>query len=64
MPVLLAGEAAGRWLDVRGTSEVAAAGLLQPSTADDLEMFRVGLAINDHRHDAPEVQVPQSATTR
>ena len=58
MPAILSGRDIDDWLDVRGTSEAAAAQLLRPLSGDVLEMFEIGPSLNNPRADGSDIQVP------
>ena len=56
MPVVLAEEHFGAWLDAEGTSAEDAAELLRPAPDDLLEAIEVDPKINDSRKDEPGIQ--------
>lgn len=58
MPVILAPEAFGLWLDVKAISAKDAHMLLQPAPRNFLEVVAVGKAVNNPRNEGPELQRP------
>jgi len=58
MPVLLPRDAVAAWLDPAADDGRTLSGLLAPARAGLLEVVRVGLAVNDARHDAPDCIAP------
>ena len=56
MPVVLAEEHFGAWLDAEGTSAEDAAELLRPAPDDLLEAIELDPKINDSRKDEPGIQ--------
>ena len=55
MPVVVGEEAWGRWLDPAPADPGELLGLLVPNEAVDLDVYAVDRAVNDVRHDGPEL---------
>jgi putative SOS response-associated peptidase YedK len=58
MPVVLAPDDWGRWLDPEGHATAELQGLLVPSPAADLEAYPVSTAVNSPRNKGPELVRP------
>jgi len=58
MPVALPAERWDAWLDPGNEDIHAMSGLLVPVPAEEMEMFPVGLDVNDVRNDGPELALP------
>jgi len=58
MPVVLPRDDLDRWLDPGSDDAIAVADLLRPAPDGHLACHRVGTAVNDARHDAPDCIEP------
>ena len=58
MPVILGGEAAGRWLAPGTLGEESLAAFCAPFAADEMEAFPVASAVNSPRNEGPECIAP------
>ncbi len=58
MPVILPPECFATWLDCKSVSAKDAAMLLAPAPERLLEVIKVSKAVNNPRHEGPELQVP------
>jgi putative SOS response-associated peptidase YedK len=60
MPVILRPEVEAGWLDARTTDAAAATALITRTPEDALEAYAVSTAVNNVRHEGPELVAPWS----